>query len=103
MNESELHSAFCRELRPIKKLFLHKGKGVQKLAENKIGAIFQGKMEYGPRALGARSILANPKNKKIKDILNKEFKQREDFQPFAPSVLKGKEQDYFDFPKTHRG
>lgn len=72
----------------------------KKLAENKIGAIFQGKMEYGPRALGARSILANPKNKKIKDILNKEFKQREDFQPFAPSVLKGKEQDYFDFPKT---
>jgi carbamoyltransferase len=72
----------------------------KKLAENKIGAVFQGKMEYGPRALGSRSILANPKNKKIKDILNKEFKQREDFQPFAPAVLKGKEQDYFDFPKT---
>jgi len=72
----------------------------KKLAENKIGAIFQGKMEYGPRALGARSILANPKNKKIKDILNKDFKQREDFQPFAPAVLNGKEQDYFDFPKT---
>lgn len=72
----------------------------KKLADNKIGAIFQGKMEYGPRALGARSILANPKNEKIKDILNKEFKQREGFQPFAPAVLKGKEQDYFDFSKT---
>ena len=72
----------------------------KKLANNKIGAIFQGKMEYGPRALGSRSILANPKNKKIKDILNKEFKQREVFQPFAPAVLKGKEQEYFDFPKT---
>ena len=72
----------------------------KKLADNKIGAIFQGKMEYGPRALGARSILANPKNKKIKDILNKEFKQRESFQPFAPAVLKGKERDYFVFPKT---
>jgi carbamoyltransferase len=72
----------------------------KKLAENKIGAVFQGKMEYGPRALGARSILANPKNKKIKDILNKEFKQRERFQPFAPAVLNGKEQDYFDLPKT---
>lgn len=72
----------------------------KKLADNKIGAIFQGKMEFGPRALGARSILANPKNKKIKDILNKNFKQRENFQPFAPSVLKGEEQNYFDFPKT---
>ncbi|MCR4662330.1 MAG: hypothetical protein K5622_00390 [Endomicrobiaceae bacterium] len=73
----------------------------KKLADNKIGAIFQGKMEYGPRALGARSILANPENKKIKDILNKDFKQREDFQPFAPAVLKGKEKDYFGFPKTN--
>lgn len=73
----------------------------KKLADNKIGAIFHGRMEYGPRALGARSILANPKNKKIKDILNKEFKQRETFQPFAPAVLKGREEDYFDFPKTN--
>ena len=72
----------------------------KKLADNKIGSVFQGRMEYGPRALGARSILANPKSKKIKDILNKDFKQRECFQPFAPAVLKGKEQDYFDFPKT---
>ncbi len=72
----------------------------EKLANGKIGAIFHGRMEFGPRALGARSILANPKNKKIKEILNKNFKQRENFQPFAPAVLKGKENEYFDFPKT---
>ncbi len=72
----------------------------EKLATGKIGAIFHGQMEYGPRALGARSILANPKNRKTKEILNKEFKQRENFQPFAPAVLEGKENEYFDFPKT---
>ena len=72
----------------------------EKLSLNKIGAIFHDRMEYGPRALGNRSILANPKNPKIKDILNKEFKHRELFQPFAPSVIKEKAQDYFIFPKT---
>ena len=72
----------------------------KKLSLNKIGAIFHDRMEYGPRALGNRSILANPKNPKIKDILNKEFKHRELFQPFAPSVIKEKAQDYFIFPKT---
>ena len=72
----------------------------EKLSLNKIGAIFHDRMEYGPRALGNRSILANPKNPKIKDILNKDFKHRELFQPFAPSVIKEKAQDYFVFPKT---
>ena len=73
----------------------------EKLSLNKIGAIFHDRMEYGPRALGNRSILANPKNPKIKDILNKDFKHRELFQPFAPSVIKEKAQDYFVFPKTN--
>lgn len=72
----------------------------KKLSLNKIGAIFHDRMEYGPRALGNRSILANPKNPKIKDILNKEFKQRELFQPFAPAVIKENAPEYFIFPKT---
>lgn len=72
----------------------------KKLSLNKIGAIFHDKMEYGPRALGNRSILANPKNPKIKDILNIEFKQRGTFQPFAPSVIQEKATEYFNFPKT---
>ncbi|MDD5020633.1 MAG: carbamoyltransferase C-terminal domain-containing protein [Endomicrobiaceae bacterium] len=70
------------------------------LAEGQIGAIFNGRMEYGPRALGNRSILANPKNPKIKDILNQDFKERELFQPFAPSVLEEEIDKYFDLPKT---
>lgn len=72
----------------------------EKLAIGKIGAIFHGAMEYGPRALGNRSILADPRNEKIKDILNKDFKQRELFQPFAPSVIKEYAKEYFDFPQT---
>ncbi|MDD3064926.1 MAG: carbamoyltransferase C-terminal domain-containing protein [Endomicrobiaceae bacterium] len=70
------------------------------LADGKIGAIFNGRMECGPRALGNRSILANPKNPKVKDILNKDFKNRELFQPFAPSVLDEDMHIYFDLPKT---
>jgi len=54
--------------------------------DNKIIAWFQGKMEYGPRALGNRSILANPLNKKIKDIVNSKIKFRENFRPFAPVI-----------------
>lgn len=72
----------------------------KKLSKNKIGAIFNGRMEYGPRALGNRSILANPQNKEIKNILNRDFKQRENFQPFAPSVIKEFSDKYFEFPKT---
>ena len=54
--------------------------------ENKIVGWFQGRMEWGPRALGARSILANPCNPEMKDILNKRVKHREEFRPFAPVV-----------------
>lgn len=72
----------------------------ENLVKGKIGALFNGKMEYGPRALGNRSIIADPSNIKVKYILNKEFKQRENFQPFAPSVLYEYAEQYFDFPKT---
>lgn len=48
---------------------------------------FQGKMEWGPRALGNRSILADPRNKNIKEIINLKIKRRENFRPFAPSIL----------------
>ena len=55
--------------------------------ENKIIGWFQGRMEFGARALGNRSILANPCTKNIKDIINAKIKRRENFRPFAPSVL----------------
>ena len=57
------------------------------VAENKVVAWFQGRDEFGPRSLGARSILANPKAKEMKQTLNHKIKFREGFRPFCPSVL----------------
>jgi carbamoyltransferase len=59
----------------------------EKLAENKIIGWFQGRMEFGARALGNRSILGNPLNKDMKRIINKHVKHREAFRPFCPSML----------------
>ena len=57
---------------------------------------YQGKMEWGPRALGNRSILADPRNASMKDILNEKIKHRESFRPFAPSVLEEHTSEYFE-------
>jgi carbamoyltransferase len=67
------------------------------IAGNKVLGWFQDRMELGPRALGHRSILANPSNPKMKAILNEKVKHREWFRPFAPSVLLENVRDYFDF------
>lgn len=70
----------------------------EKIAQNHIIGWFQGRSEIGPRALGNRSILANPINKDMKDILNDRVKHREHFRPFAPSVLEEKASEWFDIP-----
>src|SRR3546814_10495052 len=57
---------------------------------------FSGRAEFGPRALGARSILADPRNPKAKDLLNLKIKRRESFRPFAPSILKEYTGEYFE-------
>jgi len=57
---------------------------------------FQGRAEVGPRALGARSILADPRRAEMKDIVNAEVKHREGFRPFAPSVLDERGPEYFE-------
>ena len=57
---------------------------------------FQGRMEWGPRALGNRSIVADPRRPEMKDVLNARIKHREPFRPFAPSVLAESVGDYFD-------
>ncbi|MEJ7627551.1 MAG: carbamoyltransferase C-terminal domain-containing protein [Ferruginibacter sp.] len=57
---------------------------------------FNGKAEFGPRALGGRSILADPRNKNARYIINNKIKRRESFRPFAPSVLKEFAKEYFD-------
>ena len=69
------------------------------LVNGKIIARFDGRSEFGPRALGNRSILMDPRKRKNKDILNKRVKFRESFRPFAPSVLYEYASEYFDIGK----
>ncbi|CEM17151.1 unnamed protein product [Vitrella brassicaformis CCMP3155] len=68
----------------------------QLLADGKVVAWFQGGAEMGPRALGHRSILADPRNKTMVDFLNKEVKHREAFRPFAPSVIAEEADGWFE-------
>jgi carbamoyltransferase len=72
----------------------------QEIAAGKVVGWFQGRMEWGPRALGNRSILADPRKKEMKDILNERIKRRESFRPFAPSILLESVNEYFeqDYP-----
>ena len=71
-------------------------KTAQLISTGNIVGWYQGKMEWGPRALGNRSILADPRNASMKDILNEKIKHRESFRPFAPSVLEEYASDFFD-------
>ena len=68
----------------------------QAIADGKIVGWFEGRMEWGPRALGHRSILADPRRADIKDVLNARIKRREPFRPFAPSILVEATGDYFE-------
>lgn len=69
---------------------------VENLVQGNVIGFFQGKFEWGPRALGNRSILADARNHKMKDIVNTKIKFREPFRPFAPSVLAEKAEEYFE-------
>ena len=69
------------------------------IAEGNIVGWYQGKMEWGPRALGNRSILADPRDEKMKDVLNEKIKHRESFRPFAPSILEDYISEYFDMDR----
>jgi carbamoyltransferase len=68
----------------------------EEIARGKIVAWVQGRAEFGPRALGNRSILADPRNRKIKEIINAKVKFREEFRPFAPSILAEFGDEYFE-------
>jgi carbamoyltransferase len=74
-------------------LFDHAAEGI---SEGKIVGWFQGRLEFGPRALGNRSIVADPRRPEMKDILNARIKRRESFRPFAPSILESATGDYFE-------
>jgi len=69
---------------------------VDRLAEGKVLGWFNGRMEFGPRALGARSILADPRRAEMRDRINALVKMRESFRPFAPAVLVEKANQFFD-------
>ena len=66
------------------------------ISEGHVVGWFQGRMEYGPRALGARSIIGDPRNRDMQSVLNLKIKFRESFRPFAPSILREHADAYFD-------
>ena len=68
----------------------------KKLSEGGIIGWFQDRMEWGPRSLGNRSILGDPRNINMREIINIKIKRREEFRPFAPAILKEKAQEYFN-------
>ncbi len=91
-----------KELKDLKAVF-KRSKGddlikevAKQLSNQKIIGWFQGRMEFGPRALGGRSILADPRSEKMQKILNLKIKFRESFRPFAPSILHGEIDNWFN-------
>ncbi|WP_217602627.1 carbamoyltransferase [Chitinophaga sp. GbtcB8] len=68
----------------------------RKISEGKVIGWFQGRMEFGPRSLGARSILADPRNPDMRDRINAMVKKREGFRPFAPAILDVKAREHFN-------
>jgi carbamoyltransferase len=68
----------------------------QDIADGLVVGWFQGRMEFGPRALGNRSIVVDPRRADMKEILNERIKKREPFRPFAPSILEERTADYFE-------
>jgi len=76
-------------------------KAAQAVAVDKVIGWFQGRMEFGPRALGARSILGDPRSDKAQKIINLKIKYRESFRPFAPSVLREDVDQYFDLERDN--
>jgi len=72
---------------------------VQAIEDQKVIGWFQGRMEFGPRALGSRTIIADARNPENKDVVNMKIKFRESFRPFAPSVLEEKVSEWFELDK----
>jgi carbamoyltransferase len=71
------------------------------LASEKVAGWFRGRFEFGPRALGSRSIIADSRSLKMKELVNAKIKFREAFRPFAPSVLSERAAEYFEMPEPN--
>ena len=101
-NDKEINEAI-KEAKLPKHISFHKVKTerlikitAERLAAGQVCGWFQGRMEFGARALGNRSILADPRNPRMQEKINKVVKKREGFRPFAPSVIEGAANRYFD-------
>jgi carbamoyltransferase len=94
-HESALDKAGCQvEILADEEVLCHRA--ATAVAEGKVVGWFQGRMEWGPRALGNRSIICGPRRSDMKELLNEKIKRRESFRPFAPSVLEEKVSDWFE-------
>ena len=94
-SSEEVESALSLSAMPYRAVDDPAGVAARLLAEDKIVGWFQGRLEFGPRALGNRSILADPRQADMKDRINSAIKFREPFRPFAPSILAERAREYF--------
>ncbi len=97
-SDAEVEAALKKEKVTYQKLENISAETAKLLAAGKIIGWFQGKMEWGPRALGNRSLLVDPRDRNMKETLNLRIKKRESFRPFAPSVLSEYAADWFEIP-----
>ncbi len=97
-SEAEMEAAIVARGLPVERAENAPRDAAKAIAAGKIVGWFQGRMEAGPRALGNRSILADPRDPNTRERLNRRIKKREEFRPFAPSVQWERANDYFDLP-----
>ena len=101
--EAELRKAYWQDKISIEYLGNQwPEKAAKMIAEGKVVAVYQGRMEFGPRALGNRSILADPRDPKTRDKINSTVKRRPWFQPFCPSVLEEERERLFEKSYKHK-
>ncbi len=95
-SDEEIRNALERSVLRYERIENPADTAAKLVADGNIVGWFQGRMEFGPRALGYRSILADPRRESIKDKINKTIKFREEFRPFAPSMLQEYTKEYFN-------
>lgn len=102
-SSEEIEAALRRAKLTAEKLDDPEGAAAQAIADGAVVGWFQGRMEFGPRALGNRSILADPRRPELKALLNDRVKHRESFRPFAPSLLEEEAGRYFaqEYPSPY--
>lgn len=96
--DEEIHQAIEQQAGVARKLAEAElpGRVAELLAAGKVVGFFQGRMEFGPRALGARSILGDPRSPQMQSVMNRKIKFRESFRPFAPTVLRECVHEFFE-------